>query len=75
MYKLNNIDDVLLWWMEELPLDEISSDRAAEIIESFRNGHLSILEALEDLETECFEDIEEYLKRNKEIKKEFKNGK
>ena len=42
MYKLNNIDDVLLWWMEELPLDEISSDRAAEIIESFRNGHLTL---------------------------------
>lgn len=63
MYELNNIDDILLWWIEELPLDEISSSKAQEIIKKYRKGSLNILQTLETLEIECFEDIEEYLKR------------
>lgn len=72
MIKINNIDDVIFWWIEELPISEISSEKAQKIIENYRLGHINVLNALEDLEIECSEDIEEYLKTNKELKKLFK---
>jgi hypothetical protein len=72
MIKINNIDDVIFWWIEELPISEISSEKAQKIIENYRLGHINVLNALEDLEMECSEDIEEYLKTNKELKKLFK---
>lgn len=73
MYKLNNIDDIMMWWMEELPTEELTSFLAKEIIENYRNGHINVVEALEELENKCSEDMNEYIENNKEIKKDLKS--
>lgn len=69
--KIKDFDDCLFWWMEEIPLEEMSSEETRETIRLFRQGTYDVLTASDYLETYCREEITAWMNKNRELAKEF----
>lgn len=61
------IDGIIVDWLEELPLDELPTDYARMIVNDFREGHMSVTEAIALLNEDCYEDMAEQAKMNLEL--------
>ena len=62
----------LQWfWLEEMPLDELPSPEAQEIVLSYRQGDRCMEEACEALKEVCEEEVSEWIQRNEELSKIF----
>jgi hypothetical protein len=69
--KIRDFEDCLFWWLEEIPLDEFSSEETREIVKLFRNGTYDVLTASEYLETCCREEITTWMQTNRAYKQLF----
>jgi hypothetical protein len=61
------LDSAVVDWLEELPLDELPNDYVRMVVGNFRDGHMSVTEAIEVLNEDCVEEIENYVKQNMEF--------
>lgn len=69
--KTNRFYDFSYWWLEEMPLAELSSEEAQDIVTAYRAGDLGFEEALDKLERECQEEFEAWAKINSELSEIF----
>ena len=61
------IDGIIVDWLEELPLDELPTEYARMIVSNFREGHMSVTEAIAILNEDCHDDMAEQVKMNLEL--------
>ena len=61
------IEGAIVDWLEEIPVEELSSQTAQEIVESFRADLMDVTEAIDRLQEACSEDLEEYVKGNRAL--------
>lgn len=63
----NQIDGIVVDWLEELPLDELPTDYARMIVNDFREGHMPVSEAIALLNEDCYDVMAEQAKMNLEL--------
>jgi hypothetical protein len=63
------IDSTVVDWLEELPLDELPTDYVRMIVNDFREGHMSVTEAIAILNEDCQDDLAEQVKQNIELER------
>lgn len=61
------IDGIIVDWLEELPLDELPTDYARMIVNDFREGHMSVTEAIAILNEDCHDDMVDQVRQNLEL--------
>jgi hypothetical protein len=61
------IDSMVVDWLEELPLDELPTDYSRMIVNDFREGHMSVTEAISLLNEDCYDDMADQIKQNQEL--------
>jgi len=61
------LDAAVVDWLEEVPLDELPNEYVMMIVSNFREGHMSVTEAMEVLNEECEDVLKEYVKQNMEF--------
>jgi len=61
------IDGIVVDWLEELPLDELPTEYARMIVNDFREGHMPVTEAISLLNEDCKEDMIDQIKQNREL--------
>lgn len=61
------IDSMVVDWLEEIPLDELPSDYARMIVNDFREGHMPVTEAIAILNEDFKEDMADQIKQNREL--------
>jgi hypothetical protein len=62
-------DCAVVDWLEEIPLDELPTDYVRMIVNDFREGHMSVTEAIALLNEDCDDILSEYVKQNMEFAK------
>lgn len=61
------IDGAIVDWLEDVPLDELPNEYVRMVVQNFREGHMSVSEAIEVLNEECEDLLINYVKTNKEL--------
>ena len=61
------LDSTIVDWLEELPLDELPNDYVRMIVSDFREGKLTVTEALDVLNEDCKDVLSEQVRQNIEL--------
>lgn len=65
--------EILYYWLEEYPLEELNSEISKEIVKQYRKGEKDVLETQKELWEFCKEEIENNFKENENLEKLLKN--
>lgn len=61
------IDSMVIDWLEEIPLDELPTEYARMIVNDFRNGHMPVTEAIAILNEDCKDDMADQIEQNLQL--------
>jgi len=67
------IDSMLVDWLEEIPLDELPTEYARMIVNDFRNGHMPVTEAIAILNEDCKDDMAGQIQQNLQLQQLLTN--
>ena len=67
------IDCMVIDWLEEIPLDELPTDYARMIVNDFRNGHMPVTEAIAILNEDFKEDMADQIEQNIQLQQLLTN--
>lgn len=67
MHKELVIDGAIVDWLEEIPTEEFVSSTAETIVSDFRNGFISVTEAIDLLRENCSDELAKYVQQNVEL--------
>jgi len=67
------IDSMLVDWLEEIPLDELPTEYARMIVNDFRNGHMPVTEAIAILNEDCKDDMADQIEQNLQLQQLLTN--
>ena len=70
--QINDITDAFYWWLEEIPVEELSCEIAQEIVRAYKCRDIDVVEAGYQLEFHCEEVIRDWIIANKELKNQLK---
>ena len=61
------IEGAVVDWLEEIPLEELTSETSQRIVEDFRANLIDVTDAIAYLQEECADELLDYVNRNKEL--------
>jgi hypothetical protein len=61
------LQDAMLVWMDDIPLEEITSEKAIDIIKEYKSGDICAGHAIIKLSEQCMEEIEEWASFNSKL--------
>ena len=61
------IEGAIVDWLEEIPVEELSSETSQRIVEDFRANLIEVTEAIAYLQEECADELLEYVNNNKKL--------
>ena len=67
------IDSMLVDWLEEIPLDQLPTEYARMIVNDFRNGHMPVTEAIAILNEDCKDDMADQIEQNLQLQQLLTN--
>ena len=67
------LDGAVVDWLEEIPLDELPTDYVKMIVNDFREGHMSVTEAIALLNEDCEDCLKDYVKQNMDFENLLKD--
>ena len=62
-----NPQAALIVWLDTFPINELVSESSINITKEYRNGNISVDQALIDLWENCSVELEEWVKFNSEL--------
>ena len=62
---VKSVNDALFYWLEEFPIEELTTDESQTIVSEYRNGNIGVTEASNDLLELCKEEIQSWISQNK----------
>ncbi|MEY5134630.1 MAG: hypothetical protein RL709_325 [Pseudomonadota bacterium] len=64
---MNNTHEVMILWMEDLPIQELASETSQTLVTKYRNGTNDYRYTMDAFEELCQEEIKEWIKGNHEM--------
>jgi hypothetical protein len=64
---MNNTHEVMILWMEDLPIQELGSETAEMLVSGYRDGTNDYKYTMDALDELCQDELQEWIKMNYEI--------